>query len=173
MAMTARNFPSGEIAAGCVRFAQNPSPGGGRTEPSTLGWGFSECCIRNRLKAITRRTTSAATRTDGRHARRASTVTARVVKPLFRILLQAVPHDAAECRRHRAIRLRKFRRIMFQNRAHGLDGTIALKRALPRKHLVQNRAKAEQVRAMIGRQTLHLLGRHVPDRPHYDAGLSL
>src|SRR5579859_4668528 len=35
MAMMARNFPSGEIAAGCVMFAQKPSPGGGRIAACT------------------------------------------------------------------------------------------------------------------------------------------
>jgi hypothetical protein len=65
---TARNLPSGEIAAGCVRFAQKPSPVGGRMAArSWTGWVSD---FRQRNNPATNRptsTTSAATRSLGHH----------------------------------------------------------------------------------------------------------
>ena len=41
----------------------------------------------------------------------------------------------------------------------------------PREHLVQDRAEREDVRPRVGRLALDLLGRHVAERAHHDAGL--
>ena len=59
----------------------------------------------------------------------------------------------------------------LQDRAHRLGGRVAMERALARQHLVKNRAKREYVRSGIGRLALHLLGRHIAERSHDDAGL--
>src|ERR1700674_1888199 len=71
MAISARNLPSGETAAGCVRLAQNPSPGGGRIAACNWDDGFTEGCrAKKMLRAMPRTATSAATRSQCRHARR-------------------------------------------------------------------------------------------------------
>ena len=46
-----------------------------------------------------------------------------------------------------------------------------MKRAAARQHLVEDRAKREQIRAVIDRQSAHLLGRHVADGAEHDARL--
>ena len=63
--------------------------------------------------------------------------------------------------------------VLLQNRTHRLHGSIAIERALAGKHFVKNRAETEEIGAVVGALSLHLLGRHVADRSHYHARLSL
>src|ERR1035437_3813189 len=71
MATNARNAPLGEMATVCVRFAQSPSPGGGRIAAFTVDRGFwAVCRARNIVSATQSRAASAATRSHGHHARR-------------------------------------------------------------------------------------------------------
>jgi hypothetical protein len=46
-----------------------------------------------------------------------------------------------------------------------------MERADARQHLVQDRAEREDVRPLVRRLALDLLGRHVAERSHHDAGL--
>jgi len=66
----------------------------------------------------------------------------------------------------------KLGRLVFQNRGHGLDASVAAKRARAREHFVENCAERENVRAEIGGLATNLLGRHVSCRAKYDAGES-
>ena len=64
------------------------------------------------------------------------------MKTRLRIFLQAVLHNALQRRRNIAIGLVQLRRIFLQNRAHRIRGRLAVKRALARDHLVENRAQS-------------------------------
>ena len=46
-----------------------------------------------------------------------------------------------------------------------------VERADAREHLVEDRPEGEQVRPLVRGLALHLLGRHVPERPHHDTRL--
>ena len=55
----------------------------------------------------------------------------------------------------------ELRRIAGENRAHRVRGRGPVERALARDHLVEHRAEAEDVGAVIDREPAHLLRRHV------------
>src|SRR6202140_849807 len=65
------------------------------------------------------------------------------------IFLQAMMNDSLQRRRNISIRLRQLRRLFLQNRTHRVGGSLAMKRLLARKHLVENRAKTKYVRPRI------------------------
>jgi len=72
----ARNLPFGEIDAGCVMLAQNPSPGGGRIAACTASPGVSEVWrVRSKPTATPSSATSAAKRSHRRHGWLVATVT--------------------------------------------------------------------------------------------------
>jgi hypothetical protein len=63
--------------------------------------------------------------------------------------------------------LAEFRRVILQDRGHGLGRRIAAKSALARDHLVEHRAKSKNVGAGIDRSTTNLLRRHIAGRAHH------
>ena len=79
--------------------------------------------------------------------------------------------DALQRGRDVAVGLGEFGRILFQDRAHGVGGRVAVEGALAGEHLVEDGAEGKDVGARICRLTAHLLGRHVADRAHYGAGV--
>ncbi len=81
-----------------------------------------------------------------------------------RIFLQAAPDDRRKCRRHFDPAPGKRRRFLSQNRRHRLGLGATAERVLSRQHLVKDRAKAEEVRAVVHGLAAHLLGRHVAHR---------
>ena len=70
-----------------------------------------------------------------------------------------------------ATRLRKLRRLLHQDRGDRLGVRVSLECLLAREQLVEDRPEREDVRAVIDRESFHLLGRHVADRPHDRPGL--
>jgi len=97
---------------------------------------------------------------------------ARRVETLLRVLLEAVTHDPLEPRLDAPVRRGEVRRVLAQDRRDRLGGGRPVERPAAREHLVEDRAEREDVRSLVGRVALHLLGRHVAERPHHDAGLS-
>ncbi len=93
------------------------------------------------------------------------------VEALLGTLLEAVAHDALEPRLDVLVRGRKIRRLLAEDRRHRLGSGFAVKRARARQHLVEDGAERKDVRACVGRLSLHLLRGHVAERPHHDAGL--
>ena len=88
------------------------------------------------------------------------------------VLLQAVPDDAVERRRHvGAGAPAELGRILPQDRRHRLGRRVAPERAPAGEHLVEHGAEREQVRARVDRLAAHLLRRHVADRAEHDAGV--
>ena len=73
-------------------------------------------------------------------------------------------------RRYGAIRFRQLRRIVFQDRAHGVGGGLPSERTLAGKHLVKNGAETENIAAMIGFLAAHLFRRHVAYGTEHHAG---
>ena len=91
------------------------------------------------------------------------------LEPLERILLEAAPNHALDRRRQTLHRSGQLRRILFQDRAHRLDGGAAGERAPAGVHLVEHRAEAEDVGPAVDVFAAQLLRRHVAggaeDRP--------
>src|SRR5207249_4960826 len=93
----------------------------------------------------------------------------RVLEPLIWLLFEASPHDALE--RRRDLRAAgEFGRVFLQDRAHRVGGRPPLEGACAREHFVENRAQSKDVRALIYCLSARLLGRHVAESPHDDAG---
>jgi hypothetical protein len=82
-----------------------------------------------------------------------------------------VTDDALEARRDRLVGDREIRRILLEDRGHGLARRVRMEGPLPREHLVEDRAESEDVRARVGGPALDLLGRHVAESSHDDARL--
>ena len=61
------------------------------------------------------------------------------------------------------------RGLVAQNRAHHLDGRLALERLQARHHLEEHRAEREDVGAGVDLAPLELLGRHVVEGSHHRA----
>ena len=87
------------------------------------------------------------------------------------VLLQAMLDDPLESRGNVSPRLRELRRLPHQDRRHRLGVRVSLERFPAREQLVEDRPEREDVRAVIDRKPLHLLGRHVAHRPHDHPGL--
>ena len=85
------------------------------------------------------------------------------VKALLGPLLEAVCHDPLQRGRGGGARFGDGRRVVLQDRGHRLGRRCALEGPAAREHLVKHRAQREDVRALVGGQLLHLLGRHVAD----------
>ena len=77
-----------------------------------------------------------------------------------------MPNNALECGGDVAVGLGEIGRILFENRAHGIDGRVAMKRAFSGKHLVEDGAERENVGTRVSRLAAHLLRRHIADCPH-------
>jgi hypothetical protein len=87
------------------------------------------------------------------------------LKALLGDLFQAMADDAVEAR------VGQRGRIFFQDGGHGVGRGFAPERPPARQHLVEDGAKAEDVRAIVGWASAHLLGGHVAHRPQHHAGL--
>ena len=88
-----------------------------------------------------------------------------VLKSFRGFFLQAVADGALE-RRSRGDR-RKVRRVVMQDRVHGVGGGAPPERRESGQHLVEHRPQTEDVRAMVDAKAARLFGRHVPDGPHH------
>ena len=97
----------------------------------------------------------------------------RRLEPAIPVLLQAVLDDPVESRRNVPTRLRQLRRLVPEDRRHRLGARVPLERLPAREHLVEDRPEREDVRAVVDRQSPHLLGRHVARGPHDRAGLGV
>ena len=95
----------------------------------------------------------------------------RRLEPFLAILLQAVPDDAIEREGEVPPRLGERRRFLPEDRRHRVARRLLPERPLAREQLVEDRPEREDVRAVIHGKPAHLLGRHVPDRPHHGPGL--
>ena len=89
---------------------------------------------------------------------------ARGLEAVLGGLLEAAAHDAEKPRRELGSVGQGLRRILAQDRAQGIGGARALERPLAGEHLEEHGAEGEEVRAVIGGEAPHLLGRHVADR---------
>jgi hypothetical protein len=93
----------------------------------------------------------------------------RRLEAFLSILFEAMADDPLNPRRDCPIRLRQVRGIFLEDRTHRVGSCRALERALAGHHLIEHRAEREDVRAVIGLETAHLLGRHVANRAEDDA----
>jgi hypothetical protein len=59
------------------------------------------------------------------------------------------------------------RRFFMQNRCHGRDRILSVKRPLPAEQLIQHGAEAEHIRARVQRLALGLLRSHVRRRAQH------
>ncbi len=91
---------------------------------------------------------------------------------LLRVFLQAAVHYPLQTWGRSCRDLGNGRRILIQNRRHGLRRSGFAERLLPRHHLVKNRAESEDVGAVVCHLSANLLGRHVAHGSHYHAWLS-
>ena len=92
------------------------------------------------------------------------------LKTLLRIFLQAAMDHSLQGHRSVGREVRNRWRLLVQNRGHRIGRRGLLKRLLPHHHLVEDGSEGEDVRAVVGRQSTHLLWRHVADGSHGDAG---
>ena len=90
----------------------------------------------------------------------------RRLKPLFRVLLQTTQHHSLQTRGCLGCKFRDRRGFLVQDRAHRVGGCGPAKRRLPHHHLVQDCAEGKNIGAMIGRQSPHLLRRHIAHSSH-------
>ncbi len=95
----------------------------------------------------------------------------RGMEPLLGILLDRVPDDPLEAGRDALVRDGEVRRFFPQDRRHRLGRRVAVERSPAREHLVEDGAEGEDVRPGVGGLALHLLRRHVAERPEHDSRL--
>ncbi len=95
----------------------------------------------------------------------------RGVEALLGVLLEAVADDPLEAGRDVLVGDGEIRRVFLQDRRHRVGRRVAVEGALAREHLVEDRAEGEDVAARVGGPAADLLGRHVAERAHDDAGL--
>ena len=112
-------------------------------------------------------------RRPGRHAAQPVAQLLRRRESLRDALLEAAPDHAPELRRQVGAQLDDRRRRVAQDRRDELGRGVAVERPLPRRHLEEDDAEREDVRAQVERPPLHLLGRHVRHGAHDDAFLRL
>ena len=91
-------------------------------------------------------------------------VARRLVAVLGPLLERALDH-ARERPRHVVAQLRDRPRRVLQYRGEDRQVRVALERPLAARHLVEQDAEREDVGAVVDRQPLRLLGRHVRDGP--------
>ena len=82
-------------------------------------------------------------------------------------------NDACQSRRDILLGFAERRRLGFQNRAHGVGSSVAVKGTFAGNHFVQDCAQAENVGTRIGWLSSNLFGRHIADRAQNQAGLGL
>ena len=87
------------------------------------------------------------------------------------VLLQAMPDDPVERRGDVPPRLRQLPRLISHDGRHRLGIRLSPERSLAREQLVEDRSEREDVGAVIDRESLYLLGRHVAGGPHDRPGL--
>src|SRR5215469_18045762 len=83
------------------------------------------------------------------------------LEPILWVFFQAVANDLLISRRNLGLLQIGTGRLFAQNRSHGVDFRFAVKGPASGHHLVENRAKAENVTAVIDCLAAKLLGRHV------------
>jgi hypothetical protein len=91
------------------------------------------------------------------------------LEPFVRGFLEAVANQPFQNWRHFVALLTQIAWIAAEDCAHRVGMGGARERAPARKHLVKDRAEAENIRSVIGRKPANLLGRHVPDRTEHHA----
>ncbi len=84
------------------------------------------------------------------------------------ILFQAVRHDLPHSRWDGVGQLRG---VLSEDHGHQLYRRFAPERARARNQLVKDQPETEDIGAMIDRPPAHLLGRHIGDGAHHEAGL--
>ncbi len=82
-------------------------------------------------------------------------------------------NHAVNGRRNFPALVRKFRRLLLQDRGHRVGGRISFKRPPAGKHFVENCPQRKDVGAPVGGLASHLLRRHITHRPQHHARLSL
>ena len=100
------------------------------------------------------------------HALQVAGEVARRGVTLVGILRVAALHDPAKRRRRPRVQLCDRLGLVLDDRRERLRAGALLKRALPRRHLVEDRAQRELIRTEVDRAPARLLRRHVADRPH-------
>ena len=80
------------------------------------------------------------------------------LKPTLRLFDQATSDDLRQVTGQCSGQLGYRRRRVSKNGGHHRRGTVTLKRSLPRRHLVEDDADGEDVRAIIHRLAFRLLG---------------
>jgi hypothetical protein len=88
-----------------------------------------------------------------------------------RVLLETPLEDAPEMVGQRHVELADRRWRVAQDRGDEISLRLALEGAAAGRHLVEDDAEGEDVGTVIGDAALHLLGRHVRDRPQHRARL--
>lgn len=89
----------------------------------------------------------------------------RRLKPLTRLLLDAVPHNPFQRGCGREVPAGEVRWLLIQNGGHGLGASVALESTLAAEHFVQDAAEAKDIAAIVRGFAPYLLGRHVADGP--------
>ena len=87
-------------------------------------------------------------------------------EPVLRALFEATANDLAERAREMRGPVLEGRRVLVQDRAHGVRRRRSGEGPAPGEHLVQDAAEREDVGAVVGRVPPYLLGGHVAHRAH-------
>jgi hypothetical protein len=90
-------------------------------------------------------------------------------RAVARVLLQAAPDDPIEVRRQPRPELSRRSGRVSEDGGHQPRGIVGPERAAARRHLVEDGPQREDVRSLVHGSALHLLRRHVGNRPHHDA----
>ena len=88
----------------------------------------------------------------------------RRLKPVLRLLLNAVTDDILISSGNGSLIEIRSCRLLPQNGCHSVDFGFSMKGPLARKQLIKDRAKAEDVASVIDRLAPKLFGRHVGHR---------
>ena len=93
------------------------------------------------------------------------------LKTLLRTFLETTIHHPLQSRGRSCRDLRNGRRILIQDCRHGFRRSRFTERLLARYHLIEDGAEGEDVRAVVGGLSAHLLGRHIAGGAHHHAWL--